>query len=233
MANWVNKKLQKSAIKKWKGKTWRPYNANVRKIFEDNGEGLYYSVLKQAGSDIWSKLIAPINKGLTHVVPILYSQNLRSWFSDFEWEFIKYRWGFYYNHARPLDDSITTLVLGSADKEGMNYFDFSTYQSREFSIRKVPDIYGLGYQNAIAKYFVHKGYDSGNGYFTRPYDATGLAFWPLFRAWDDPSAYYCSEWVYDGFNKFKIKTAAKPNPSVWHMENYNKEWIVHPMGKLM
>lgn len=226
MPYWINEQFQKKFKKEAIPRTHRPLSPEIYEIFKSQGEGLHYCNIKSKDNNIIAKAIGKIaqwfNKksdedlSLTHTIAILFSDNLRLWFTDDEWKIIITRWNEYYGHTKGLDGSIKALVLASADEEGMNFFDFSKYQTRDFSLRKLP--LGRKKQKLIVNKLV--------SIKSAPYDVTGLVFWWLYRicSWfkflEDPDSYFCSE-LYDivkDTTGFKIANCADPSPL--DIENY-------------
>lgn len=226
MPNCINKLVYKHKQKSVKPRNYRPLLPDIYELFKNQGEGVFYSNLKSRENNVVAKAIGKITQcfnkkneediNLTHTVAILYSESLREWFNDEEWGVISTNWYEYYKDAPPLDNSIKLLVLASADADGMNFFNFSHYQLRDFSLRKLP----------LPKEETIKIVKRLITVEPAPYDATGLIFWPIykilqfFKFLDDPKSYFCSE-LYDIVKEetgFEI--AEGSNPSPLGIENY-------------
>lgn len=226
MAYWINEKFQKKFKKEVKPRKHVPLTPEMYDLFKSAGEGLHYCNIKSKDNNFVAKLIgklpqwlnekSDVDLGLTHTIAILFSDNLRLWFTDDEWNIVVSRWDSYYGGAKELDSSIKALVLASADEEGMNFFDFSKYQARDFSLRRLP------FFNEDQKLIVSKLVSIKSA----PYDVTGLAFWCLYTmcGWfnflDDPDSYFCSELYEIIKNITGFKIAKRDNPSPLDIENY-------------
>jgi hypothetical protein len=182
-------------------------------MFYEQGEGLYYVNIKSKQNDIPAKLISLFSHGWTHSLTVLYAENWERFFSPVQRAVVQQKLNDYYLQAKL--DGIRVLVMGSADDSGMNFFDFSNYQDRKFTIRKVQQPYN---EKAIINYIINKAYF--------PYDVTGLFFW-LFRLFNDEKAFYCSEKVYGEWLVGGVKVAEHENPSPWDIEKYRRERIVY------
>lgn len=214
MVTMINRKIGEYFRKRYQKKHWRPLIPEMKNIFRAFGEGLYYVNMKQSGTSLISKLISIFSRGYVHSVTILYSEKLSERLNDVQKLVVKSKMAFYYIDPPALDD-IKVLVLASADDSGMNFFDFSNYQLRKMSIRKVRENYD---ENKVIDFMFHNALID--------YDYTGLAFWCL-RMFDDEKAYYCSEICYDAFIRAGIKIAEKPDPSCWDIEKYRRDRIVY------
>ena len=229
MAYWINKKFKEKFNKEFVPKTHRPLSPEIYNIFQEYPEGLSYCNIKSKDNNIIARLIAQVaqwfNKksdmdlSLTHTITILNSENLKDWFTEEEWAIVTANWDKYYGGSKKLDESIKLLVLASADDNGMNFFDFSVYQSRDFSLRKLP----------LGKKKTKKIISKLVSIESAPYDVTGLAFWWLykllkwFKFFDDPDSYFCSE-LYEIIKETTgFKIAEKDNPSPLDIENYRTD----------
>ena len=61
-----------------------------------------------------------------------------------------------------------------------------------------------------------------------PYDITGLAGW-LFKSFDDPENYYCSEICYDACKVGGIVIAEHKNPSPYDIVKFMEKsgWVIY------
>ena len=227
MASLINRLIGNWFKDSFRPDSYKRLSDEMYQVFKSKGEGLYYSCLKSEDNTFLSKMIPYIielyNKpekediSLSHCVAIFYSENLKLYFTPNEWNIITKSWNNFYGNAYPLDDSIKVLVMASADDNGMNYFNFSQYQSRDFSLRKVelPESEKskvLSFLVSIAPLY---------------YDYTGFVFWWLYRlfSWfkflDDQESLYCSENMYEAFKCANFKIADNEEPSPLDIENYN------------
>lgn len=206
----INRLLQKYFRSKFKGVKHKPLDEEIYRIFRDNGEGLYYVNIWSRNNTIMARLIGLFSKGISHTVPVVYSENMRDLFNVSQWAKIIGSWIHYY---REVPGDIKVLVLPSADDIGLVACDFSRYQNRKISIRKVR----IGDQRKVVDYLVSR--------IGRPYDSIGLVCW-LLGLRDDPYSDYCSEVTYDGMKAGGVRIAGKDNPSPAQIEEYNKGWIV-------
>jgi hypothetical protein len=206
--NWINQKISDEFKKKRGLKKHVPLNDNFCKLFEQIGEGTYLVSLK-ASKGFIGKLIGLFSNSISHTIIFVYSNKIKDYFNEIHWQRIKNNWNLNYNNSIPLTDYIKTLVVASADQEGMQCFDFSQYQNRTMTIRKLPTTFD---QDKIIL---------GNlaNIIGRQYDFTGLIGW-LFKSGDDAYSYYCSEECYDACKIAGIVIAENDNPSPGEIENY-------------
>jgi hypothetical protein len=233
MANFINKLTGKIFKDKFRPRLYRPLPDAYYDIFRQFGEGLYYVTIKSSNNNIVSKAISyvtilftkkeDLKLAISHCVTVLYSEHLENWFSEEDWKIVKSCWNNYYGNSKQLDSSIKTLVLSSADDNGMNYFDFSQYCLRNFCLRK-PSI-GEVRQFKVIQFLVSLS--------PKLYDYTGLVFWWLykfcsfFNFLQDKESYTCSETIYNAFMSIDFKTAKKENPSPLDLENYNQQYRIY------
>ena len=227
MASLINRLIGNRFKGSFRPYSYKPLSDEMYQVFKNKGEGLYYSCIKSEDNNFVSRAIPHITElynkpgkediHLSHCVAIFYSEKLKSHFTPNERYIIKKSWNNFYGNSYPLDDSIKVLVMASADDNGMNYFNFSQYQNRDFSLRKVelPE---------SGKYKVIRFLVSIAPLY---YDYTGLVFWWLYRlcSWfkflDDPESLYCSENMYEAFKCANFKIADNDEPSPLDIENYN------------
>jgi len=154
---------------------------------------------------------------LSHSIIIIYSENLQNCFTPSQWELVKERWNYFYGGAVPLDNNIKLLVLASADKAGMDYFSFSQYELREFSLRKAN--LNIIQQTVVTDFLVAIN--------SKYYDYTGLVFWWLYKLCrffgflQDKDSFYCSEQIYEAMKQAGFYCAPVNNPSPLDIENYH------------
>lgn len=213
MCHCINKAITDYYKKRFKKKSHRILYSSLYDVFYRNGEGLYYVDIKSKQNDIPAKLISLFSHGWTHSLTVLYAENWDKYLSKYQQSIVQQKLNDYYLSAQL--DGIKVLVMGSADDSGMNFFDFSNYQDRKFTVRKVQESFR---EKDIIDFIV------GTANF--PYDATGLFFW-LLRLFDDEKAFYCSEKVYDEWLGGGIKVAEKPEPSPWDIEKYRRDRIIY------
>jgi hypothetical protein len=221
----INKMIQKISRKYYKGKSYRELKPEIYDIFKKHGEGIYYANIWSSNNTVLGKIIAHFSDGISHTIPIIYSENFGPEFpvTFKEYDLIKNSWRFYYKKDSVQKSRITkqkckTLIL-SADAIGIMACDFSQYQHRKISIRKVPC--NQKQKETIISYLISK--------IDRPYDSIGLVAW-LLGMRDDPYSFYCSEITYDAMKAANITIAEKDNPSPGDIENSNKSWIVYKSG---
>jgi hypothetical protein len=218
MLNWINKKIQEYYVKKHQAKIYKPLLPMFKDMFEKNGEGLYLCCIKASYSNIVSKIIGWFSKGWSHCIIFYYSENLQKNFDDLAWLKINKSWNQIYGNKVPLNENIKTLIISSADETGMECFDFSQYEFRQMTIRKIP-------ATEEQKQIILNCLISIIG---KPYDLTGLIGW-LFKLGDDKYSYYCSENVYDACKIGNIIIAEKEEPSPGQIENYQptQSWKIY------
>jgi len=217
MLNFINTLIDNYFDNVWTPKSKRVLDSKIYNIFRTYGEGLYYVCIKSKNNDIVSKAINFFSGNISHVFPVLYTETPKEWFTDVELSRLQSNWKIYYKDK--INEFPKILVLASADKNGMNYPDFSTYQERKFNIRKVS--LSIKDQKKIVTWFISAPVFKAN------YDYTGLAFWWLFKMMDDERAYYCSEVTQDGLELLgNYKIAKKKNASPTQINKYAPERII-------
>jgi hypothetical protein len=226
MAYWINEQFKKKFEKSFRPAKHRELSYVTYITLKAHGEGIHYCNIKSRDNNFIAIMIGKIaqwfNKksdediSLTHTIPILLSEDLKSWFTEKDWKIVSDNWDKYYGGTKKLDSSIKALVLASADDNGMNFFDFSKYQTREYSLRKLP--LTKNKEKKIIKKLV--------AIESAPYDITGMVFWWLYKLckWfkflDDPKSYFCSELYEIIKDTTGFKIAEKDNPSPLDIENY-------------
>lgn len=229
MPYWINKKFNEKFDKEFRPKTHRVLSPDTYDIFKKYPEGITYCNIKSKDNNIvafligktaqWFNKKSDVDLSLTHTIAILNSENLKEWFSKEDWEIVTANWDKYYGGTKKLDASIKLLVLASADDNGMNFFDFSVYQGRDFSLRKLP----VGKKKTKALISKLVSIESA------PYDMTGLVFWCLYKVlkWfkflDDPESYFCSELYGLVKETAGFEIAEEENPSPLDIENYRTD----------
>jgi hypothetical protein len=222
----LNLFIDKIEKKKYKPGYRKPLLEGMDQVFEMHGEGLYISCLKSEMNNIVSKAIAAISGPYSHSIMMLHANNIKKLVTDEEWARLKDKYKSYYITS-PTDDidwllsTINILVLGSADANGMNYFDFSQYQLRRQVIFKVPCTQEQ--QQAILRDILSEKSMS------TIYDFTGLAFWWMKRAFDDERAWYCSEQVANVFyrNGRPVSRSLNPSPTQLVQDNLLLSQLVY------
>ena len=214
----INVLLHRKYIKENSSVLYSTLNKSMYKLFKKNGEGLYYSIC-QAEEEGSSHLIGKFCNGLAHTICILYSKNLKSWFTHSQWNKIKIRWIRFYGSLEGLDNC-KTLVIGSADAIGINYCDYSHFQDRPCVMRKVPnELYSKDLQQQVAQWFIEEPYSA-------IYDFVGIFGNIISNKLIDKKAYYCCRMVYQGFKSMNIYIADHNDPKPNHIHEYNKDWII-------
>jgi hypothetical protein len=215
---WINQKLAEKFKKETKPSAHREMTLESYQRFQSNGEGIYYCNVKGKSNTITAKLIEFFAHKLTHSFAVLFSNDLRSWFTDEQWKKLCDRWNYHYGVTTGIPSTVKALILGSADQDGINIMDYSAYQSREHSIRKAP-LNSIQIKKLLEFVCQDKILNAN-------YDYVGLALHLISRKLQDKTAWYCSELVYDSFMAIGVKTAKKPYPTPYELECYNKEWII-------
>lgn len=228
LSHLINKMIHSYFMKHFKAKNRDVLKEELYDLVKEHGEGIYYCNIKGKSNNFVAKAIEKFSKGITHSIIILYSENLKDHFTQNEWARINKKYRFYYGTTKNIEDDLKMLVLGSCDDSGMNYFDFSEYQNREYSIRKAPIT--SAQQCGIIKFMISKNMMKSY------YDYVGLFFWPLnklfrklkWKGVQSKKDYFCSEQVYEAFKKIGIDIAnGIINPSPAELEENRKEWIVY------
>ena len=222
MFKWINKLLANKYKKEQKPRGQRTLTTEAFERFHPKGEGLFIINLKGTSNSFVAKVIEYFSGKLTHSFIAMYSQDLRSWFNDEQWAKITAKYNYYYGITTGIPTTAKVLVLGSADQDGMNYFDYSHYQNRIQSIRKAP-LNSVQIKGII-------GWLCQDRVMNANYDYTGLVGW-MFRkilpCTDVKVDLYCSELVALAFNSVGLKIAKDLEPSPAQIEEYHKDWIVY------
>lgn len=228
LAHCINECLEKKFKAEWVPKDLRVLSNDMYQLFKVCGEGIYSSELVSTGNDFVSKMIAWISGKFSHAVHIIYDENLRSKITDDEYERLITNWKIYYGLDRVTAEAefakVKILVLGSADKNGMNYPDFSVYQQRIQCIKKMrmtPD----KSTNLLRWYLSVETFDAD-------YDYTGLTFWPLcktalYKILDDKKAYFCSEIMNLAGKAVRYTMYSKKYPSPTQLYKYDNGDIIY------
>lgn len=215
MLKYINQLIANYYLKKKKKVLYRPLIPAFYDLFKKSGEGLYIVCIKASTKDFLSRIIGYFSKGFSHCVIFLYAEDLKQYFSVKDWKKVTESWNNnYINQA--LNSDIKTLIISSADSTGMECFDFSKYEFRKISIRKIP----IGKEKKILKNLCKV--------VGRPYDATGLIGW-LIKCGDSKYNQYCSESCYDVCIKEGIRIAEKQNPTPGDIEQYEptQSWKIY------
>lgn len=212
MSNIINEMANRIYSYTWKKKDYFDLQDRWLDFFRENGEGFYYTNLIGLPDDPVSSLITYFSGPFSHSVMLYYSEDIFRKFNVEQRDRIWYKYNDYYKNPGPefpvndKFDNTKVMVLGSADKIGMNYFDFSSYQNRQQIICKLPDMTPQETRNML-DYLTRKDLMEAD------YDVTGLVFWAE-RLADDHKSWYCSELVYDVIkNTTGISITFDENPS--------------------
>jgi len=208
LLNVINKLIKKIREKNRKRKLPYPLYLVFDDLFRRHGEGLYIVCLKASPDNFVSKIIGMITGQMAHTFIMLYSQTFGKWLTMEQTA--KVTRSIINNYKVP-PQNIKALVISSADSTGMECFDFSSYQNRKMTIRKIPA--SKDQLKKIISFLVD--------IVGRPYDFTGLLGW-LFKCGDDAQSYYCSEAVYDACKSAGIIVADNSSPSVDDIENFSE-----------
>lgn len=222
MFKWINAQIAKKYKKTTKPRSHKELTTEAYERFHPKGEGIYICNFKGTSNSFVAKCIQKFSGDLTHSFDVVYSTDLRSWFTDEQWTKLSAKWNYYYGVTTGIPLSTKALVIGSMDSDGMNVFDYANYQNRIQSIRKVP-ITSVAIKAVIAWLCQDKVLKSN-------YDYTGLFFWlvkVIMPYADVKEDFYCSEIVYDSFYQaVGVKVAKKADPSPKQIEDVNKNWII-------
>jgi len=204
----INECIDKKMDAEWKTKTHRELNESAYEFFKIHGEGLYNFCVESKNNNFAAKMIALLSGKYSHGCTMFYHENIKSMLTADEWHRLQLKYYTYYGEVDNIEEKlgkIKVLVLASADSNGMNYFDYSSYQGRKQVIMK-PELTDKQMKKILHSYLTS---DTMNAL----YDYTGLAFWWLNRMFDDERAWYCSEIMYDKYKEAGVIIADDPNPS--------------------
>jgi len=207
--SYLNKIIQTIFIKRFEPYVWRPLKKEIETILLNNGEGLYLANIKTAGSDFISKIIGLFSNNYSHTIIFTYYNNLSIMFKQHDLIKVKKNLNYFYGNTILDFDRIKTIVLSSANAEGIMCCDLSKYHNRKMTIRKIP--FTLEEEKKCIEFLCNQ--------INNPYDTTGLIGW-IFKKWDDPDNYYCSEICYDACLHAGYKIALIDNPSPGDIEIY-------------
>lgn len=223
MKRLINYLLDKYYKKTWEFKKHKELKQEMYNIFKNSGHKIFYSCIESKNNNLVAKAITFFSGKYSHVFPMLYSENMRNEFTALEWKRIVKNWTSYYGMSENEADEklrrCKVLILASADENGMNYPDYSSYHGRAQVIRAA-SIDSESKINKIKKFLVSKKI------MNSIYDFTGLAFWWLNKICDQEDAYYCSELTYDAFSQIGIKVAKEQKPSPTQINDYAKDRII-------
>lgn len=209
MLKWINQLIQKHYLKKFKPKNYKVLIPWFHTLFKSHGEGVYLVNTKSTGNNFVSRAIAKFSNGYSHSFIFIYAEDLSSRFTPEQWIKLIDNWNHNYGGVIPLTNNIKTVVLASADSTGMECYDFSHFELRKMTIRKIPCT--IFQEKIIINYLMN--------IVSRSYDYTGLLGW-LFKIGDDRYSYYCSENVYCACHDAEIKIADNSEPSPGQIEKY-------------
>ena len=201
----------------WVTKTHRLLLDEVYKLFKLRKEGLYIACIKSKNNTITAKAISLFSGPYSHCVLLYYSENIKEKVTQEEYQRLREKYKIYYGDILELDvilNSTKILVIGSADQNGMNYFDYSTYQSREQIIFK-PELSPAQEKTILSYMLSKKSMDI-------IYDFMGLVFWCL-KFVDDERAWFCSEQLCDIFSRQGVVLTTVKNPSPTQLVEYGKK----------
>lgn len=215
----INKKVDNYYDKNWEIKRYKVLNDNFKTMFEYQPEGVYYSSIVTENNDWVSRLIAFFSGKFSHSVLIYNTgeKTMKELLNEQEYDRLikkfKIYYGFNSEDAEYIIQNTKTFVIGSADSNGMNYFNFSQYQDRKQIISATR--FDLEKSRELLKFMMTKTN------MDKVYDYLGLITYPLWRFIDDSRAWYCSEQVYDVLKIFGLKVAKKDNPSPTKIAKYS------------
>lgn len=223
MINLINKRIQKYAIKNFKKNEWSPLKKDLENVFQE--DGFYVCNLKNQ-DNFFSKLIGFFQKGFSHTV-LLYKGDVKNYLDLGQINALQSKYIFYYKDS---PDFLKTKVYvwGSANINGINWFDFSKYQGRGLAIYKLPFL--IKNENNVRKIMLNS-----LEYLYKPYDATGLVGWlfykyisKLFNFFDDQKSPFCSEYCYEIIKKNTGEIiASKNNPGPGDIHDFIKNFTIY------
>jgi len=210
MLHFINIIIQKLFIREFEPSVWRPLSPEILATLLATGEGLYLVNLRSAPKDFISRIIGLFSGGYSHTVIVGFYRNPQIMMTTSDWDRVRNSLNFFYGNTILDMSQVKTIVLSSANEEGIICCDLSKYNNRKMTIRKLP--FTLQEERRCIEFLCK--------YISKPYDATGLVGW-LFKRWDDPETYYCSEICYDAcMYAADYKIALSWNPSPGDIEIY-------------
>lgn len=218
LSKWINLQIRKYFRKKFKPSTRKDLKPELEALFKKHGEGIYYVNLKGRNNNFIAKAIGKYSKGLTHSIVVFYSPKPKKWFSEGQLKVLDQKFNHFYGDNLGMEDKTKCIIMGSADDDGMNYCDFSRYNTRQISVRFAP-LSKVQIKNILNFLLKKEVLDAC-------YDYVGLFFWLGGRLIHSKTDWFCSELVYDAFKHISIKVAKKKRPSPAELEEYKKEWII-------
>lgn len=158
-----------------------PLDSKIYGIFKLYGEGLY-----------------GCNIGYDRSIVLWYNEDIEKELTQEQKDILKKKLDFYYVIAPPIN-SIKVLVLASPEKSGINFFNFSSLQHKNFSLFRITESYD---QKAVIK---HLFSIENEPYYLKNFVKKS----------------YSSELLYDAFYLASVKMAKKKNPTPYDIEKYN------------
>jgi len=202
----INSLFQKLTSTVMRRPNHMPLSEELKHVFEKFGEGIYLINIKSEPG-LFGTLVGLFNANYSHTVLVYYHPDLAQQFDYTQWKKVIASLRKYYHDARTY--MIKALVLSNATASGIVCCDLSVYNDRTMTIRRLPMT--TAQQRMVVSYMVDRiGY---------PYDVTGLMGW-LFKKWNDPDAYFCSEICYNACICAGFSIAEGPNPSPLEIELY-------------
>jgi hypothetical protein len=213
--NKINKKIQEHAERNIKKRTWSPLKEEWKVFFKDKKDGFYLCNLKSK-STFLSKLIGFFQNNYRHTV-FLFKGELEKYVTLEEINIIKSKYLKIYKNPPEIKNT-KIMVWGSANANGLNWFDFSAYQGNPLTI------YSIKILNEEKN--IYKIIKESLKYAYKSYDLTGLVGWLLYKYiskiflfLDDPKSPFCSEFCYDITKLctgFEIADEENPGPGDIH-----------------
>ena len=220
MFKWINAQIVKKYKKTTKPRSHKELTTEAYERFHPKGDGLFLVNIQGVSNSFVAKCIEYFSGKLTHSFIMIYSTDLRSWFTDEQWTKLSAKWNYYYGTTTGIPLTTKTLILGSLDQDGNNICDYTHYQNRKQSIRKLP-VNSVAIKAVLAWLCQDKILNAG-------YDYSGLATQPLHKilpCMDVKEDFYCSEFCYEMMDFVGYKVAKKPDPSPKNIEDYRKDLI--------
>lgn len=224
--------MNKIFKKKFEKKAWQPLRNEWEEFFRDHGmEGNIVPVNLKAPSHNWlSRAIGYFERGFSHTVPIFHG-SLRECLTDYEIRKVQKSLENYYIMPPSIDD-VSTWIIGSADENGLNWFDFSRYQDRGMTIYRPRGVTIYRPRLTIAKETTQKMLSYAVDMIGTMYDGTGLLMKLLNKfkvkigALDDPDAPFCSEYTQDLFDMGGIKISKEKNTGPGAIDKYLSDLVL-------
>ena len=229
--NLINKAIDKIMDSTWEKKNYKFTYPMIDIIPSSNGSGIYVAHFIGNTDTLIGKLIKKLSGDYSHSILFWHEPlGIFRYLNNNEILRLIKKYKKYYTGDNQLKyiKNTNSLVLGSVDSIGMNYFNFSHYTFRKMIIHKLP-VDEITYKKIV-------NYMLSEKVMNKNYNYTGLAFWWLYKMFDDERAWYCSKQVKDVALKFEIDLCpGESNPSSTQLAEYalkNFKIIYDSRGRL-